>query len=66
MGVTGDMDYNRLTKEELIQKVRELEDEVSRLKMRESELEMLLSEYSSIMKKQFEVFDDFIKDVGNT
>ncbi|AFG34236.1 diguanylate cyclase (GGDEF) domain-containing protein [Fervidobacterium pennivorans DSM 9078] len=64
MGVTGDMDYNRLTKEELIQKVRELEDEVSRLKMRESELEMLLSEYSSIMKKQFEVFDDFIKDVG--
>jgi len=61
MGVTGDMDYNRLTKEELIQKVRELEDEVSRLKMRESELEMLLSEYSSIMKKQFEVFDDLSK-----
>lgn len=64
MGAMGNMDYNRLTKEELIQRVRELEDEVSRLKMRESELEMLLSEYSSIMKKQFEVFDDFIKDVG--
>jgi len=64
MGGMGNMDYNRLTKEELIQRVRELEDEVSRLKMRESELEMLLSEYSSIMKKQFEVFDDFIKDVG--
>jgi diguanylate cyclase (GGDEF)-like protein len=64
MGTMGDMDYYRLTKEELIQRVRELEDEVSRLKMRESELEMLLSEYSSIMKKQFEVFDDFIKDVG--
>lgn len=58
------MEYEKLSHEELIQKVRELEDEVSRLKMRETELEMLLSEYSSIMKKQFEVFDDFIKDVG--
>ncbi len=58
------MEYEKLSHEELIQKVRELEDEVSRLKMREAELEMLLNEYSSIMKKQFEVFDDFIKDVG--
>ncbi|MEN3041758.1 MAG: diguanylate cyclase [Fervidobacterium sp.] len=58
------MEYEKLSHEELLQKVRELEDEVSRLRMRESELEMLLNEYSSIMKKQFEVFDDFIKDVG--
>ncbi len=58
------MGYEELTKEQLIEKVRELEDEVGRLKMRETELEMLLNEYSSIMKKQFEVFDDFIKDVG--
>ncbi|WP_448374877.1 diguanylate cyclase domain-containing protein [Fervidobacterium sp.] len=58
------MGYEELTKEQLIEKVRELEDEVSRLRMRESELEMLLNEYSSIMKKQFEIFDDFIKDVG--
>jgi len=58
------MGYEELTKEQLIEKVRELEDEVSRLKMRETELEMLLNEYSAIMKKQFEVFDDFIKDVG--
>ncbi len=58
------MEYEKFSKEELIQRVRELEDEISRLKMRENELEMLLNEYSSIMKKQFEVFDDFIKDVG--
>lgn len=58
------MEYEKLSHEELIQRVRELEDEVTKLKMRETELEMLLSEYSSIMKKQFEVFDDFIKDVG--
>ncbi|MCX7653715.1 MAG: diguanylate cyclase [Fervidobacterium sp.] len=58
------MEYERLSHEELLQKVRELEDEIFRLRMRESELEMLLNEYSSIMKKQFEVFDDFIKDVG--
>jgi diguanylate cyclase (GGDEF)-like protein len=58
------MGYEELTKEQLIEKVRELEDEVGRLKMRETELEMLLNEYSAIMKKQFEVFDDFIKDVG--
>ncbi|MFN3691889.1 MAG: diguanylate cyclase domain-containing protein [Fervidobacterium sp.] len=57
-------ELEKLSKEELYQRVRELEDEVTRLKMRETELEMLLSEYSSIMKKQFEVFDDFIKDVG--
>ncbi|HPT58700.1 MAG TPA: diguanylate cyclase, partial [Fervidobacterium sp.] len=58
------MDYEDLTKEELIQKVRELEDEVSSLKLKDDELELLLNEYSSIVKKQFEAFDDFIKDVG--
>lgn len=58
------MELEKLSKEELYQRIRELEDEVTKLKMRESELEMLLNEYSSIMKKQFEVFDDFIKDVG--
>ncbi|MGQ9855868.1 MAG: diguanylate cyclase domain-containing protein [Fervidobacterium sp.] len=58
------MGYEELSREELLRKVMELEDEVTRLKMRESELEILLNEYSSIMKKQFEVFDDFIKDVG--
>ncbi|HCI29432.1 MAG TPA: diguanylate cyclase [Fervidobacterium sp.] len=58
------MEYEDLTHEELIKRIRELEDEVSTLRMRESELELLLNEYSSIMKKQFEVFDDFIKDVG--
>jgi len=56
--------YEELSKEQLIQKIHELEDEIARLKMRENELEMLLSEYSTIMKKQFEVFDDFIRDVG--
>ncbi len=58
------MDYGDLTKEELIQKVRELEDEISSLKLKNDELELLLNEYSSIVKKQFEAFDDFIKDVG--
>ena len=58
------MDYEDLTKEELIQKVRELEDEISSLKLKDDELELLLNEYSSIVKKQFEAFDDFIKDVG--
>ncbi len=58
------MMYEELSKEQLIQKIHELEDEIARLKMRENELEMLLSEYSTIMKKQFEVFDDFIRDVG--
>lgn len=56
--------YEELSKEQLIQKIHELEDEIARLKMRENELEMLLGEYSTIMKKQFEVFDDFIRDVG--
>lgn len=56
--------YEELSKEQLIQKIHELEDEIARLKMRENELEMLLNEYSTIMKKQFEVFDDFIRDVG--
>jgi len=48
------MDYEDLTKEELIQKVRELEDEISSLKLKDDELELLLNEYSSIVKKQFE------------
>jgi len=44
------MDYEDLTKEELIQKVRELEDEISSLKLKDDELELLLNEYSSIVK----------------
>lgn len=58
------MEYDNLTREELVQKIRELEDEISNLKLKEEELEVLLNEYSSIVKKQFEAFDDFIKDVG--
>lgn len=58
------MELEKASKEELFQIIRELEDEITRLKMRENELEMLLNEYSTIMKKQFEVFDNFIKDVG--
>ncbi|MGC8819993.1 MAG: diguanylate cyclase domain-containing protein [Fervidobacterium sp.] len=58
------MEYENIPREELVKRIRELEDEVARLKIRETELELLLGEYSAIMKKQFEVFDDFIKDVG--
>ncbi|MGB9614197.1 MAG: diguanylate cyclase domain-containing protein [Fervidobacterium sp.] len=58
------MEYENIPREELVKRIRELEDEVARLRIRETELELLLGEYSAIMKKQFEVFDDFIKDVG--
>ncbi|ANQ54199.1 MULTISPECIES: diguanylate cyclase [Thermosipho] len=57
-------EYEKMTKEELIVRIRELEDELLLLKTRQNELESLLTEYSEIVKKQFEAFDDFIKDLG--
>ncbi|ABR31133.1 diguanylate cyclase [Thermosipho melanesiensis] len=57
-------EYEKFSKEELIAKIKELEDEVLMLRTRQNELESLLTEYSEIVKKQFEVFDDFIKDLG--
>ncbi len=56
--------YQEMNREELIRRIKELEDENTILKSRQDELEGLLVEYSTIMKKQFEVFDDFVKDVG--
>ncbi len=56
--------YQEMSKEELIKRIKELEDENTILKSRQEELEGLLTEYSTIMKRQFEVFDDFVKDVG--
>jgi GGDEF domain-containing protein len=60
----GMSEYEKMTREELIAKIKELEDEVLFLKSRQNELEGLLNEYSEIVKKQFEAFDDFIKDLG--
>ncbi|QTA37255.1 diguanylate cyclase [Thermosipho ferrireducens] len=56
--------YEKMSKEELIKKLRELEDENTALKNRQNELESLLYEYSEIVKRQFESFDSFIKDIG--
>lgn len=56
--------YEEMSKDELIKKIKELENEVTILKSKQDELENLLNEYSEIVKKQFESFDRFISELG--
>ncbi|MCD6449226.1 MAG: diguanylate cyclase [Thermotogaceae bacterium] len=50
--------------EELLKKIKELEDKLKSCRAREKEVELLLQEYSDIVKRQFEMFDNFVKDIG--
>jgi len=50
--------------EELLKRIKELEDQLESCKMREKEIEMMLQEYNELVKRQFEMFDSFVKDIG--
>ncbi len=49
---------------ELLERIKELEQMLESCREREREMEMMLQEYNELVKKQFEVFDDFVKDMG--
>ncbi|PLV58704.1 diguanylate cyclase domain-containing protein [Thermotoga sp. KOL6] len=51
-------------REELIRKINELEEKLKRCQQRQQELENLIEEYNDVLKKQFQVFDDFFEKLG--
>ncbi len=53
-----------MNENELLQKIRELESLLESCRQREKEMEKMLQEYNELIKKQFEVFDNFVRDIG--
>ncbi|AAD35201.1 diguanylate cyclase [Thermotoga maritima MSB8] len=51
---------------ELLKRIEELEEKLRQCQQREQELEALIEEYNEVMKKQFQVFDDFFEKLGTT
>jgi GGDEF domain-containing protein len=50
--------------EELLEKIKELEQTLENCRQREKEIENMLREYNELVKRQFEMFDDFVRDIG--
>ncbi|AEH51521.1 diguanylate cyclase domain-containing protein [Pseudothermotoga thermarum] len=53
-------------REELLKKIRILEEQIEYYKAREAQMEQMLAEYNALVKKQFELYDDFVKDIGTS
>lgn len=51
-------------REVLLEKIRLLEEKLKACQERERELETLLSEYNDILKRQFQLFDEFFEKLG--
>ncbi|MCD6551347.1 MAG: diguanylate cyclase [Thermotoga sp.] len=49
---------------ELLKRIEELEKKLKQCQEREKELESLIEEYNEVLKKQFQVFDDFFEKLG--
>jgi len=53
-------------KKTLLKKISMLQDQIESYKAREAQMEQMIMEYNEFIKKQFEVYDDFIKDIGTS
>ncbi len=49
---------------ELLARIKELEELLESCKQTEKEMEQMLQEYNELVKRQFELFDSFVKDIG--
>ena len=49
---------------DLLDKIKELEELLENCRQREKEMEGMLQEYNELVKRQFELFDSFVKDIG--
>lgn len=49
---------------ELERRIRELEEQLEKCRQREKEMEKLVQEYNELVRRQFEIFDEFVKDIG--
>ncbi|MFN3283403.1 MAG: diguanylate cyclase, partial [Pseudothermotoga sp.] len=53
-------------REELLKKIKILEDQLEYYRMRDAQMEQMLQEYNQFIKRQFELYDDFVKDIGTS
>ncbi len=53
-------------REELLKKIKILEDQLEYYRMRDAQMEQMLEEYNQFIRKQFELYDDFVKDIGTS
>ncbi|MGJ8454079.1 GGDEF domain-containing protein [Pseudothermotoga sp. U03pept] len=53
-------------REELMKRIKILEDQLEYYRMRDEQMEQMLQEYNQFIKKQFEMYDDFVKDIGTS
>ena len=51
-------------REKLEARIRELEEQLESCRQREKEMEKMLQEYNDLVKRQFEIFDSFVRDIG--
>ncbi len=51
-------------RQELLKRIKELEEQLEACRQREREMEKLVQEYNELIKKQFEMFDEFVRDIG--
>ncbi len=51
-------------RERLESRIRELEEQLESCRQREKEMEKMIQEYNELVKKQFEIFDSFVRDIG--
>ncbi len=49
---------------DLLDRIKELEEMLEACRQREKEMESMLQEYNELVKRQFELFDSFVKDIG--
>lgn len=53
-------------KQELLEKIKMLEDQIEYYKAREAQMEQLIKEYNEFIRKQFEIYDEFVRDIGTS
>ncbi len=53
-------------KEELLQKIKMLEDQLEYYRAREAQMEQLIREYNEFIRRQFDIYDQFVRDIGTS
>jgi len=53
-------------KEELLQRIKMLEDQLEYYRSREAQMEQLIREYNEFIRRQFDIYDQFVRDIGTS
>ncbi|KAF2958636.1 diguanylate cyclase [Thermotoga sp. Ku-13t] len=53
-------------KEELLKRIKMLEDQLEYYRSREAQMEQLIQEYNELIRRQFDLYDQFVRDIGTS